>query len=206
MESDLFVTKSDADKAASERLEKSASGVMTGTEQKEKIASVERSSSNAIVDGEEGAAPERSERLPVGDRRPSSTQNHGTDLETGKPLGPRDQVALVRSPSERLDACGSGVRRRIQLQRSLSPKKLIQKARSVNTDGDDQPVRKWRNGMNAEGHDSVHTTMHGRLMVEATRLDHQLPEVSEDGKEDEETGGLKVTQYRLTAQSVRFAL
>jgi hypothetical protein len=106
----------------------------------------------------------------------------GADLETGKPLGPRDQFALIRNVSS-VCAMGSGARRRGQF------KKAIKKVTFRHDEDEPSPKRrsmKWRNTTDID----MNTSLRGRFDV--SRRFH-----------DEETGKGKGTQYTLTAHSVR---
>jgi hypothetical protein len=124
-----------------------------------------------------------------GDQQHPPRSRLGSDLETGKPLGPRDQFALIRSSASEF-AMGSRARRRGQF------KKAIKKVTFRHDEDEDEPPlkrerMKWRNQTDVDA--SINKTFRGRLMIEACH-------------DDEERGKEKGIQYRLTTYSVRRAV
>lgn len=117
------------------------------------------------------------------DRQHLPRSRLGSDLETGKPIGPRDQFALIRNSSS-AHAMDSGARLRSHFKRAI--KKL-----AFRHDEDEPfPKRegmKWRNKADIDI-----SSLRGRLKIDVSNNFH-----------DEETGKGKGTQYTLTAHSVR---
>lgn len=116
------------------------------------------------------------------DRQHLPRRRLGSDLETGKPLGPRDQFAQIRNASS-VHAMDSGARLRSHFKRA------IKKVTFRHDEDEPSPRRegmKWRNKADIDM-----SSLRGRLKIDVSNNFH-----------DEETGKEKGTQYTLTAQPV----
>jgi hypothetical protein len=116
------------------------------------------------------------------DRQHLRRSRLGSDVETGKPLGPRDQFAQIRNASS-VRAMDSGARLRSHF------KSAIKKVTFRHDEDEPSPKRegmKWRNNADIDI-----SSMRGRLKIDVSNNFH-----------DEETGKGKGTQYTLAAQPV----
>lgn len=125
---------------------------------------------------------------PKNEKVDSSSFRLPTDLETGKPLD--HERGMVKTVMPARNACDSQARRRTNFKKAMSP---LRKRRS----------RLFRKDLEID--DDLTTSMHGRLMVQASRINSTEGIGEED---DEETGSdkSKGIQYRLSAERPRRGL